>query len=73
MKLIASTGTEFLEWIRTEESFRSIPVVMLSGSSLPAERTRAIDLGAKEFYLKTADIQQMEERMRELLKNLGKK
>lgn len=70
MQLIASTGNEFLEWIRSQDEFRDIPVVMLSGSSLPAERTRAMDLGAREFFLKTIDIREMENSVGQLLKNL---
>ena len=70
MKLIASTGNEFLEWIRTQDRFRDIPVVMLSGSSLPEERTRAMNLGARAFYLKTVDITEMEEHVGQLLQNL---
>lgn len=70
MKLIASTGNEFLEWVRTQDKFRSIPVVMLSGSSLPGERIRAMDLGAREFYLKTLDVNEMETLVTDLLKNM---
>jgi two-component system response regulator len=70
MKLIASTGNEFLDWIRRQDEFRGIPIVMLSGSSLPEERTRAMSLGARAFYLKTVDINEMEERVNDLLKTM---
>jgi DNA-binding response OmpR family regulator len=70
MKLIASTGNEFLEWVRTQDKFRSIPVVMLSGSSLPTERIRAMDLGARDFFLKTLDVDEMEKLVGNLLRNV---
>ena len=70
MKLLGSTGNDFLEWIRTQDAFRAIPVVMLSGSSLPEDRARAMDLGARGFYPKTIEAEQLEGHVRELLKNL---
>jgi len=70
MKLMASTGNEFLQWIRHQEAFRGIPVVMLSGSSLPAERDVAGQLGARAFFLKTADMNEMTRHVEEILKRL---
>lgn len=70
MKLFASTGNEFLDWIRRQDAFRGIPVVMLSGSSLPEERTRSQQLGAQEFFIKTGDIEQMTARVRGVLSHL---
>lgn len=67
MKLIASTGNEFLEWVRTQQAFRDIPVVMLSGSALPDERARALQLGARAFFSKSLDIHDMEKTVRQLL------
>jgi CheY-like chemotaxis protein len=59
LKLCASTGTELLHWIHDHPEFRSIPVVMLSGSSLPADRLKARELGARAFFLKSGDIGEM--------------
>lgn len=70
LKLFASTGTELLQWIRTQDDYRDIPVVMLSGSSLPADRVKAGELGAKAFFLKTGEIAEMTDTMREMLKHL---
>jgi CheY-like chemotaxis protein len=70
LKLFASTGTELLLWVRNQDEFRSIPVVMLSGSSLPADRVRARDLGAREFFIKSGDIDEMTERVGGILKHM---
>ena len=70
MKLMASTGNEFLQWIRHQDAFRGIPVVMLSGSSLPEDRDLAGRLGARAFYLKTADMNEMTRHVEEILKSV---
>jgi two-component system, chemotaxis family, response regulator Rcp1 len=69
LKLFASTGTEMLQWIRTQDEFRHIPVVMLSGSALPSDESHAHELGARAFYMKSGDIDEMTDRMRSLLKH----
>lgn len=70
MALIGSTGNDFLEWFREQPPFREIPVVMLSGSALPTERTRAAELGARAFYQKTGDIAELTVRVGDALKHL---
>jgi two-component system, chemotaxis family, response regulator Rcp1 len=70
LKLLHSTGTELLEWIRTQDEFRSIPVVMLSGSALPQDELKARELGAKAFYRKSGEITEMTDCIRELLKHV---
>jgi DNA-binding response OmpR family regulator len=70
MKVFGGTGNQFLEWVRQHDDFRKIPVVMLSGSSLPEERVASMELGARTFLLKTGDMGEMTERVNELLKHL---
>jgi len=70
LKLCAGTGTELLHWIREQPAFRSIPVVMLSGSSLPEDRLRARDLGARAFFIKSGDIMEMTERARAIVAHM---
>lgn len=70
MKVFGGTGNQFLQWVRAHDAYRSIPVVMLSGSSLPEERTTSMQLGARAFYLKTGDMAEMTEHVRELLENI---
>ena len=48
----AMTGFEFLKWIRASP-FRKIPVVMLSGSTLPVDVDTAFDLGANAYIGKS--------------------
>lgn len=45
-------GFVFLEWLKSSEAWAGIPVTVLTGSSHPEDRTRALALGAKDFYVK---------------------
>jgi len=45
-------GLEILSWIRTQERFRSVPVVVMSTGADPGLRMRAYSLGANSFMAK---------------------
>jgi CheY-like chemotaxis protein len=46
------TGHEVLEWIRARPGFNQLPVVMLTGSSEPADLERAYSAGANSYLVK---------------------
>ena len=71
VKLWSGTGLQFLEWIRDQPDFASIPVVMLSGSALPEDKVKAGHLGARAFYTKTGDIEEMTEHMENMLGHIA--
>ncbi len=55
-------GWEFLAFVKTDELFGSIPVVMVTSLDAPHHRKRAFDLGAVDFInkpLNTEDINQI--------------
>ena len=70
MNLPGPTGNDFLEWLRDDERFASIPLVFLSGSFQPSDRVRSTQLGAESFFTKSGDIEKMVERVRHMLKFL---
>lgn len=70
MNLPGPTGNDFLEWLRDNERFASIPLVFLSGSFQPSDRVRSTQLGAESFFTKSGDIEKMVERVRHMLKFL---
>jgi CheY-like chemotaxis protein/two-component sensor histidine kinase len=45
-------GWQLLEYIKTDENFGSIPVVMITSLDLPIHRKRASDLGASGYIVK---------------------
>ena len=70
MSLAGETGNDFLRWLRRSEEFSVIPFVFLSGSFLPADQARSVELGTSGFFAKTADMDVMIERVRGILKFL---
>ena len=70
MHLPGASGNDFLEWLRRNSRFSCIPLVFLSGSFLPVDRSRAINLGPEGFFVKTGDIAAMRERVESILKFL---
>ena len=73
MNLPGLTGNAFLEWLRSNEQFCDLPLVFLSGSFLPLDKVRADALGAEGFFVKTADIEVMCDRVQSMLKYLPPK
>lgn len=55
------SGMEVLQWVRGQEVFRDLPVVVLTSSAHPRDQERARELGAAEYLLKPADPQQFVE------------
>ena len=45
-------GCELLKWLRTDPQLQSVPVVVFSGSSNPADESHAMKLGANAYHSK---------------------
>jgi CheY-like chemotaxis protein len=45
-------GWDFLEYVKTDDNFGDIPVVMLTSLSAEAHRHRAFELGASDYLIK---------------------
>ncbi len=54
LKMPFVSGFEVLEWIRTQPQLASIPVFVLTGSSIERDRQRALELGARQYLTKPA-------------------
>ena len=46
------TGDEFLRYMKNNELFKSIPIVMLSSEESTTERIRLLEEGAEDYILK---------------------
>jgi CheY-like chemotaxis protein len=55
LKLPRKSGLEVLEWIRRQPRLRRIPVVIVTTSGEESDRLRALELGAREYYIKPID------------------
>jgi CheY-like chemotaxis protein len=52
LKMPRRTGLEVLTWIRSQDRFRGLPVIMLSSTVHPAEITEAYQRGVNAFVTK---------------------
>lgn len=57
LKMPRVSGFELLAWIRDEIQPRTFPIIVLSGSNLPADRDRAFELGADDYWIKSAETE----------------
>src|SRR3954451_7620992 len=60
LKLPKASGFEVLEWIRADTKLRSLPVVILSGSSLIRDTERAHEKGANSYLVKPPTKESLE-------------
>jgi CheY-like chemotaxis protein len=65
LKLRGLDGTAVLKWIRTQSSFTTLPVIVLSSSSLTKDVDKAYRSGANSYVLKAADPNELTELMRD--------
>lgn len=59
-------GLEVLKWIKGNEKFREIPVVMVTAMAHEDQMRRAVQAGADDYFIKPFDSETMAERIREL-------
>jgi CheY-like chemotaxis protein len=56
LKMPRISGFEVLLWIRQEQRFRGLPVVVLTSSNQPADVERAYQSGANSYLVKPVDF-----------------
>ena len=71
LKMPFMDGFETLQWIRGQPSLRTLPVVVLSSSSLQEDQDRARALGASEYLVKPSTLHQLERMIKDLLSRLS--
>ena len=60
LKLPRLDGFEVLQWIRGNPAARSVPVVVLAGSSFRADIRRALELGANSYAAKPGKFEELQ-------------
>ena len=61
------TGFDILQFMRMDERYRHIPVIVLTSSSSPEAKLRALELGATDFLNKPVDPSELALRIRNTL------
>ena len=59
LKMPKINGFEVLEWLKTRDDLRGLKVVVLSSSGLAADQQKARALGAHDYRVKPADLEDM--------------
>ena len=59
LKVPRRSGHEVLEWMRTQEGLRRIPVAVLTSSRERSDVDRAYDLGANAYLVKPVDFEEL--------------
>ncbi len=67
LKMPGMSGLEFVKWLRASR-FSCIPVIMLSGSSLPEDILAAYRHGTNSFSTKPLDVHDLNEIVNTVLK-----
>jgi CheY-like chemotaxis protein len=57
LKMPVMNGFETLEWIRARPALRNLYVVVLSGSDEEADRRKAHELGASDYFVKPITVE----------------
>lgn len=60
-------GNEFLRYMKKNELFKSIPIVMLSSEESTTERIRLLEEGAEDYILKPFNPLELKVRIKKIL------
>jgi two-component system, chemotaxis family, response regulator Rcp1 len=67
LKLAGMDGFQLITWIKGNPLFSEIPLVVFSGSRDPADKHKAIQLGAKAFFQKTQEADKLNDIVEDVL------
>ena len=60
-------GDEFLEWIKSNQLFKHIPVIMLSSEDSTTERIRLLQEGAEDYIVKPFNPMELKVRIKKII------
>jgi CheY-like chemotaxis protein len=66
LKMPKINGLEVLHWMQTRPDLASLPVIVLTGSGLPSDRTTAKKLGVVGYEVKAVDFSGLMEIVRRI-------
>jgi CheY-like chemotaxis protein len=68
LKLPRMNGFELLDWLKSHQRFADIPVLVVSSSGEPEDISKARELGAAEFLVKSAAFMTLPDSVQRLSK-----
>lgn len=60
-------GDDFLRYMKSNELFKSIPIIMLSSEESTTKRINLLELGAADFILKPFNPQELKVRIKKII------
>lgn len=60
-------GDDFLEWIKGNELFKHIPVIILSSEDSTSERIRLLEVGASDYIVKPFNPMELKVRVKKII------
>jgi DNA-binding response OmpR family regulator len=66
LKLPRKSGFEVLEWIRQQERFAELPVIVMSSSPQECDQERAFRSGANFYYVKPVSLRRLIEMVKSI-------
>ncbi|NDV58558.1 PleD family two-component system response regulator [Bacteroides sp. 519] len=67
IRMPVMTGDEFLRYMKKNELFQSIPIIMLTSEESTTERIRLLEEGAADYILKPFNPLEIKTRIRKIL------
>jgi len=67
IKMPEMRGDEFLKYLKSNEMFKSIPVIMLSSEDSTSERIRLLSEGADDYIVKPFNPMELKIRLKKIL------
>ncbi len=61
-----SSGIEYIHWVRRQQAFATIPILMLTAKNQPNDTIQALDAGADDYLSKPVAIAELQARVRAL-------
>lgn len=67
IRMPVMTGDEFLAYMKANQLFKDIPIIMLSSEESTTERIRLLEVGAEDYILKPFNPMELKIRIRKIL------
>ena len=67
LRMPGMRGDDFLEWIKQNELFKHIPVIMLSSEDSTSERIRLLEIGAEDYIVKPFNPMELKIRVKKIV------
>lgn len=67
IKMPNMRGDEFLEWIKQNEMYKHIPVIMLSSEDSTSERIKLLEIGAADYIVKPFNPMELKIRIKKII------